>query len=502
MDESSGHFLDGGVVLELLLEGVQVLDRELRYLYLNRAAAEHGRRPLEEYLGRSMVELYPGTEETEMYATLQRCLRDGRARQMENAFTFPDGSVHWFELRINPVPEGVMILSLDINQRKRLEQQVQRAERMEMAGQLAGAVAHDFNNLLTIITASAEQLTADLPPSHSARRDLEEVLQATRAAGGLTRKLLSLGRERAAAPVRLDLDEAVASLEPLLARTLGSGVSLSLELGDPGTIRIGEGQLDRVLINLASNARDAMPDGGRLTVRTERTVLDADYAEHHFEVTPGEYALISVSDTGEGIPPALRDRIFEPFFTTRPPGEGSGLGLSSIYGIVKRAHGHIWVYSEPGQGTTFKLYLPLADARPQVGDCELPLEALRGQEAVLVVDDQPALRALCRQALSSLGYQVFTAAAPAAALAFSARHRGALDGLVVDMSMPGMSGLELAERLLSRRPGLAVVLMSGFGQDPPLLGGREVRFLEKPFTPSRLACALRQSLDARPPHAS
>jgi two-component system cell cycle sensor histidine kinase/response regulator CckA len=485
-------------VLDSMREGLQILDASWRYVYVNEAAAQHGRQSKEALLGRRLPELYPGVEETELFAALRRCLVERIASRMDNEFVFPDGSSEWFELRIQPVPAGVLVLSIDVGERRKLQAQLAHAQKMEAVGRLAGGVAHDFNNLLTIITSYAEFIGDALAPENPARNDVTQIRSAAERGAALTRQLLALSRRQVVEPGIVIVDEALEALLPMLRRLVGERVQVEVAAGGrDARIRMDPGQLDQILLNLAANARDAMSEGGRLTLRTETVRLDQSYADLHPEVSPGAYLMIAVSDTGCGIAPEALPHIFEPFFTTKAPGQGTGLGLATSHGIIRQFGGHIWVYSEPGLGTTFKLYFPLTRESQQTLRVEAaPPADLRGQETVMVVDDDESLRVLCSRVLREHGYTVLEAETPSEALRFSERYSGPIHVLITDTVMPELNGPELAQRLTQRRPDMQVLYMSGYVDHALLHLIHSERFLEKPFNPEGLARKLRQMLAA------
>ena len=362
-------------------------------------------------------------------------------------------------------------------------------------GRLAGGIAHDFNNLLTVIQTYASFLESQAADTGT-RQDAQQILEAAGRGADLTRQLMAISRRQAAQPVVLDVDATITNLKPMLARIVGEDVELVLACGCGGRARMGAGQLDQVLLNLAANARDAMPDGGRLLVRTDQTRIDQDYADTHLEMAPGVYALVVVSDTGVGMPPEVQSRIFEPFFTTKGPASGTGLGLATSHGIVKQAGGHIWVYSEPGNGTSFKLYFPLADApATDLGQhrSSEPTE-LSGTETILVVDDDPAVVALCTRILSNLGYTVLGAEGPDEGVRFAKSYSGRIHAVLTDLMMPGLSGPELVAQLRESRPGLPMLYMSGYVDDARITALNHSTYIEKPFMPDELARKLRQLL--------
>ena len=393
---------------------------------------------------------------------------------------------------------GLLCLARDVTDRLVLEEQFRQAQKMEAVGQLAGGVAHDFNNLLTLINGYSDIVLAALPPGDPNREPIAAVHQAGQRSAGLTRQLLAFSRKQVLAPKVLDLNGVVADTASLLRRVIGEDVRLSTAPGQGlWPVKADRGQVEQVLLNLAVNARDAMPTGGRLTIETRNAELDEGYAAAHADARPGDYVLVAVSDTGTGMSDEVKARIFEPFFTTKEAGKGTGRGLATVYGIVKQSGGHVGVYSEVGRGTTFKVYLPRA--APESGAAKAPSQFRRpprGTETVLVVEDEDAVRALTRHVLQHSGYTVVEAEDAAAAVRAAAGH--GIDLLVTDVVMPGLGGRELAERLRASRPGLKVLFLSGYTDDAVVRHGvlhEAVNFLQKPFSPTALAHKVREALD-------
>jgi signal transduction histidine kinase len=386
-------------------------------------------------------------------------------------------------------PKSRLVINTDITEKKKLEAQLVQSQRLEAVGLLAGGMAHDFNNMLTVIIGSSEMALGRLRREEPAHELIQQVRKAGKRAAGLTRQLLAFSRKQVLAPVVLDLNALVGEVEKMLCRLIGEDVALATVL-DPalGRVKADPGQMEQVLMNLAVNARDAMPTGGRLTIQTRNVGPDPSDAGQHPEVGPGPSVLLAVSDTGCGMDEETRARIFEPFFTTKEVGKGTGLGLATVYGIVRQSGGSIEVDSAPGRGTTFKIYLPrLAGEAAQAGGSELGPHALpRGTATVLLVEDEEGVRSLGGLALRSAGYTVLEARDGEEALGVCQRHPGPIDLLVTDAVMPNLSGRQLAERVAPVRPGLKVLYMSGYTDDTVFRHGvreAEIAFLQKPFTP-------------------
>ena len=388
----------------------------------------------------------------------------------------------------------------DVTEKRQLEEQVRQAQKMEAVGKLAGGVAHDFNNLLTVITSCAELVLMDTAEGDPRQENLQEIRKASQAAAGLTRQLLAFSRQQVIEPKLVTIEEVVATADKMLQRLIGEDVELVAVLNeDPVTVKIDPGQLEQVIMNLAVNARDAMPDGGKLTLETSAVELDEAYARTHWPATAGRFALLAVSDTGIGMTEQTRARIFEPFFTTKEIGKGTGLGLATVYGIVKQSGGFIWVYSEPGQGTTFKIYLPRVNEAPTASQKAPAVTSLLGTETILLTEDAPALRAAARQILERYGYTVLEVPSSTEALTLAHSCPGPIHLLLTDVVMPGMSGRELAERFTAKRPEVKVLFMSGYTDDAVVrhgVLGPGTAYLQKPFAPETLARKVREALDS------
>ena len=381
-------------------------------------------------------------------------------------------------------------------ERKRIEVQLQQAQKLESVGRLAGGVAHDFNNLLTVINGYSDMLLENRRPDDPIYETVTEIRTAGERAAGLTRQLLLFSRKQVTKPQPVNLNDIVAEVEKMLGRLIGEDVRLeSLLSPSLGHVLADPGQLHQVLMNLAVNARDAMPAGGTLSIDTANVDVDASYVEQHPEMKPGPYVRLKVGDTGIGMTKDVQSHLFEPFFTTKKPGEGTGLGLATVYGIVKQSDGSIWVYSEPGGGTTFSIYLPRVDAGTNLPRELAPShESLRGTETILVVEDQDQLRKMAVRILRDYGYEVIEAASPEEALLNSERHASPIHLMLTDLIMPGMTGPELVDRIKPLRPSMEIIYMSGYSEHriPDLAGA----YLAKPFSPEALAIKVREALDA------
>ncbi len=382
-----------------------------------------------------------------------------------------------------------------------LQEQLQQAQKMEAIGQLAGGVAHDFNNLLTIITGYSDLMLSQLNEEDSLYGDVIEIKRAAERASTLTRQLLAFSRKQVLQPKILDLNQLVANLDKMLRRLIGEDIELVTKMDEKlGRIKADPGQIEQVVLNLVVNARDAMPKGGRLTIETANAELDEYYTRTHLGVKPGHYVMISISDTGAGMTPEVKERIFEPFFTTKEKGRGTGLGLSTVYGIVKQSEGYIWVYSEPGQGTTFKIYFPvIEDMVESLESTPDSKKTVRGTETILLVEDEEMVRGLVRMILERNGYHVLEASGGENALRIAQEYRSQpIHLMVTDVVMPGMSGRELVDCMKILRPEIKILYISGYTNDAIIrhgVLGEGTAFLQKPFTANILTHKIREVLD-------
>jgi len=398
---------------------------------------------------------------------------------------------------------GVMVYTVrDLTNQSRLEEQLAQSQKMDAVGQLAGGVAHDFNNILTVILSYSSLLLSDFEESDPRREDVQEISNAATRASGLTSQLLAFSRKQLMEPRVISVNSVVVGLEKLLRRLIGEDIELATTL-EPNLFLINAdpGQLEQVLINLVVNARDAMPDGGRLNITTSNTALSSGHTDGRLAAAPGDYVMVAVSDTGTGMTREVQGRVFEPFFTTKLQGKGTGLGLSTVYGIVKQSGGDVWIYSEPGEGTTFKVYFPrVMDGEESVIPREESLTATGGSETVLIVEDDASLRALSARILEGNGYTVLLARNGLEALAIASGHGGHIDLVASDVVMPKMNGRPLVEKLLESRKGMSVLFMSGYTDDEVMRRGvidGRTAFLQKPFTPAQFAKKVREVLDQK-----
>ena len=475
----------------------------LQFLAANDAAIRHYGYSREEFLSMTLRDIRPPDE----MAVFDEQVRRRRSQPERKPFNLlrawkhrrKDGGIVEVEVSVSAIRfedrDAWLALAIDVTEKKRLEAQLMQAHKMESVGRLAGGIAHDFNNLLGVITGYGELARRQLAPGDPVAGRLEEMLKAASKAADLTKQLLAFSRKQFLQPRVLSLNTVTADMERMLRRLIGEHIHLVTVCTDHlGHVRADPGQVGQVIVNLAINARDAMPDGGRLIVETANVELDEEYAAGRPDVKPGRYVMLSVTDTGVGMTPETLDRIFEPFFTTKEEGHGTGLGLATAYGIVKQSGGYIWTYSEPGKGTTFRIYLPRVD---EAADRPEPksegLSTVGGRESILVVEDDEALRTIIAEVLEDAGYFVRTARNGDEAISAAGKH-GSIDLVISDMVMPAMGGVVLARHL----PHLRFLFMSGHTELSVAEDGgltRGAAFLQKPFTPGTLLRKVREVFD-------
>jgi len=492
-------------IIETTSEGVWLLDVTHRASFVNRRMAELLGYTAEQLTGESLLNFVHESSRPAVTQSLKARERT-RSTQLEVCFVRSDGKDLWTLLDSAPfvegaVASGTLVMVVDISHRKRLEEQLRQAQKMEAIGALAGAVAHDFNNLLSVILGYSEVLRGEVKPGDPMRADLDQISRAGESARELTAQLLAFSRRQVLQPRTLDLNAVLEGMMLMLRRLVREDVDLSLlTASDLGKIFVDSGQIEQIIMNLVVNARDAIDGVGKIAIETANAELDAEYAAAHHEVTPGSYVMLAVTDTGAGMDPPTLERIFEPFFTTKEQGRGTGLGLSTVFGIVKQSAGHIWVYSELGKGTTFKIYFPRTEGIVEAAAQSSEPSTLRGSETVLVVEDQEQLRTLMRMALRRQGYNVLDAPNAGEALLICERYTAPIHLLVTDVVMPRMSGRELADRLAQLRPEMSVLYVSGYTENAIVHHGvleAGVAFLQKPITPDVLSRKVRQLLDQR-----
>jgi len=467
-------------------------------------ARMYGYEQPDEMIGIRVTEVQP-PDDPRTIEYLTACVESGfRAMEMESTEKDRDGRTRYFINNwVGIIEDGKLVRTWgtqrDITDRKVLEEQFRQARKMETAGRLAGGIAHDFNNLLTAILGMSDLLLGDLPQGDPHRSDVEEIKRAASRAASLTRQLLAFSRRQVLQPKILDLNTVVRATENMLRRVIGEDINLITDLAkDLGLVKADPGQLDQVILNLAVNSRDAMPRGGNLAIATRNARIEASTVGVESIMPPGRYIVLSVSDTGTGMSPEIQRHLFEPFYTTKEPGKGTGLGLATVYGIVKQSGGYIFADTEPGRGSTFRIYLPRAQGKveePDTLQIHVPDTVAAG--TILLVEDEEAVRKLARRVLEGSGYKVLEARDGKAALSAVAAHPGPLDLVLTDVVMPGMSGQELSARLVAQRPGLNVLYVSGYTDDAILQHGRllpNTAFLQKPFSPATLVSKVQEVL--------
>jgi two-component system, cell cycle sensor histidine kinase and response regulator CckA len=491
-------------IVETATEGIWVVGHDNRTVFINQVMADMLGYTPAEVIGEFPLAFVHEEDKTRL-AGMYESHRRGRKNRLDLRIRRRSGNDLWVILSTTPFFDkngryaGGLGMITDITDRRSLEEQLRHAQRLEAVGRLAGGIAHEFNNMMTVVTGYGELLLGRLGAGDSMRLEIEQIKRAGDRAAALTRQLLAFSRKQVLQPRELDLNAVVLHMDKMLRRLIGEDVALvTVPAEGLWTVKADPGQLEQVIVNLAVNARDAMPEGGRLLIETANIVLDQEYAAHRPEAAPGPYVLLAMADTGVGMDEETRAHLFEPFYTTKGPGKGTGLGLATVYGIVAQSGGHIAVESEPGRGTTFRIYLPRAGGMPREVE-EAEAEAPRGRETVLVVEDEEAVRRLVREVLLAQGYRVLEAPGGAEALRLCGEGAEPVDLVLTDVVMPGMSGRELAARLREAVPDIRILFMSGHTETAVLAEGtlrspREA-FLQKPFPQNALARKIRELLD-------
>ena len=500
------------MAIEQTADAILVTDSEGSIQYVNPAFKTVTGYTRLETIGQNPRLLKSGKQDRAFYQELWGTITQGRIWKGRMVNKRKNGELYTEEAIISPVKDGsgriisFVAVERDITEHLRiaqeqahLQEQLQQAQKMESIGRLAGGVAHDFNNMLSVILGFGEIIQRKLLPGDPLKKNVEEILKAGRRSADLTRQLLAFSRRQTLQPEVLDLNKVVRNIEKMLRRLIGEDIELELSLSkDLDLVKVDSGQIEQVIVNLVVNARDAMPRGGRLLVETQQVELDETDARHHPDVAPGKYILLAISDTGCGMDKEVLAHIFDPFFTTKEKGKGTGLGLATVYGILKQSGGNIWTYSEPGKGSTFKIYLPVTGDQPMANTREAAREELSGGgERILVVEDEEAVRGLVKEMLSKSGYEVTLAANGGEALLLVEENGLRPDLIVTDVVMPGMSGKVLVERLRRNQPGLKAIFMSGYTDNAIVHHGnldRGTPFIQKPFTLREIAEKVRALL--------
>ena len=492
-----------------------ITDDNGRIEYVNPAFERLTGYSKQEVLGQTPRILKSGEQDPQIYRELWATIRAGQTYRNVMVNRKKGGESFIVEKTITPVRNAhgqvthYISNDRDISERRRLEAALFQAQKMDAIGLLAGGVAHDFNNLLMVICSYAELMQDSIGPGHGLHRNVQEILSAARRATDLTRQLLAFGRKQLQTLQVLDLNSILRDISRMLPRMLGEDVELVIEMQpDLGKVKLDPVQVEQVVMNLAGNARDAMPKGGKLTITTRNVELNEGYVHIRSIVPAGRYILLEVNDSGEGIEPEHLPHIFEPFYTTKEQGKGPGLGLATVYGIVKQSGGFIWVYSEPRMGTTFKVYFPRVERgtrAPQEQDSSVDAQSLHGSETLLLVEDESAVRHPACEFLRQCGYRVIEGRNGLHAVEAAHEYSGHIDLLITDVVMPGMSGGQLAELLLERHPDLKVLFMSGYSEKVVLrhkISDLHTNFLQKPFTLRALAAKIREALGSASANAA
>ncbi len=499
------------MLVETAPTGIVIVDTKGRIVDVNARTLQMFGFERKELIGQPVETLVPEALRSTHEKHRDSYAANPQARPMGEGMDFfarrKDGTEFPVEISLGPlVTQGEILVSAaiaDITVRRKMEDQLRVSQRVEAIGRLAGGVAHDFNNLLTVVLGCCDALCVELAADHPALRKIQMVQKAGSSAADLTRQLLAFGRKQILQPRVIEPNEVVAGVEGMLRRLIGENIHLTVSL-DPavGCINADPGQIEQVLVNLAANARDAMPHGGRLTIEVANAELDETYKKQHPPAIPGPYVMFAVADTGCGMDRGTQSQIFDPFFTTKELGKGTGLGLATVYGVVKQSGGYIWVYSELGRGSVFKVYLPRVErGAPLRGHADPDGLPQRGSETILLAEDSESLRDMTREYMESLGYTIIEACSGEQALQRANEFDGAIHLLLTDVVMPGMSGRELANQIVSKFPGMKVLFTSGYTDDAIVQHGvlePGVAFIQKPYRPRALARKIRELLDNGP----
>jgi two-component system cell cycle sensor histidine kinase/response regulator CckA len=493
--------------VEQSADTVIIMDRSGVIEYVNPAFEALTGYSRQEAIGQTLGILKSEQQAGELYEEMWNTVLSGNVFRGIVMNRKKNGETLIIEKALTPLRDGqgeithFISTDRDITERRKLESDLRQAQKMDAIGKLAGGVAHDFNNLLLVISAYAELMLDSLVENHPLRKNVAEIMNASRRAADLTRQLLAFGRKQMQSLQVLDLNVVIGEIATMLPRLIGEDIELAFvpERG-LGKVKADPVQIEQVVMNLAANARDAMPDGGTLTIETATVRVDESYVQRHSIVPAGDYVLLTVADSGEGIAPEHMAHIFEPFYTTKVAGKGTGLGLATVYGIVKQNGGFVWVYSEPGMGTTFKIYLPRVLSMDSAARIAKPVESSPGGcETLLLVEDEASVRQASRQFLVQSGYNVLEATDGEEALRAARAHGGPIDLMITDVVMPRMGGPKLAERLVDERPDMKVLFVSGYAENTVLRHGKidvTTRFLQKPFSLKMLAGKVREILEA------
>ncbi len=451
--------------LEQMHEGIQVISRDWTYLYLNKAAVLHGQNQRENMIGRTMMDVYPGIEKTEMFQTLRGCLEKDVSRQMENEFEYPDGHRRWFELFVEPHTEGLLIRSIDITEKKKLQEQLWHSQKLDAVGKLSGEIAHDLGNRFAIMTLRCEMALGKTADEFTTRT-FKSLLDSVNQSASITKQLLAFSRKQILDFKVVNLNQLLEPHQKNLPKLMGDSIQTEFRLSNTtGNVRVDTSQFDQVILNLCMNARDAMPDGGKLTIETGVQKVDKNSSLVR-DLIPGDYFVLSVSDTGKGMPKEILEKIFDPYYTTKNRGYGVGLGLSTVHGIVKQCNGHVSVTSQPGVGSTFQVFFPKAQGDSDKASSSEPQEEGKLQSGtILLVEDDAELRETLRSVLGDAGYRVLACDSAESGRKVFEREGKDIQLLLTDVTLPQTNGVHLASALRQKTPNLKIIFMSGYSEE-------------------------------------